>query len=94
MNNYELTLVINPILGERERADLLLKITNFIEKEEGKIGKKEDWGKKTLFYPIKKHKEGIYFLWEITLPLKSASIVDKKIKLEENIIRYLLVKKE
>lgn len=56
--------------------------------------KTDEWGKKELIYPIKKKNLGYYFLLELKLPPNGPGEIESKLKLEERIIRYLLVKKE
>lgn len=94
MNTYELTLILNPKLSDKDKETLLLKVLSIVEKEGGKVEKKEEWGKKALTYPIKKFTEGFYEFLTLEMEPKIVVIVNKKIRLEENIIRYLLVKKE
>ena len=94
MRDYELTLVINPEISGEERKKLLTQIKKIVEGLKGKIGKTNDWGKKELAYPIKKQNLGYYFLLVVKLPEKAPSELDKKLRLEEKIMRFLLVKRE
>jgi len=94
MNTYELILVLNPKLADKERETLMEKVYAFVEKEGGKVAEKKTWGKKRLSYPIKKFTEGVYELLTISMEPFMVKAVDKKVKVEENIIRYLLVRAE
>lgn len=94
MRDYELVLVIDPDLAEGDRKKEIAKVKKIIEDLKGKVEKTDEWGKRELVYPIKKKKVGYYFLLAIKLPNKAPAQVDSKLKLEEEIIRYLLVKKE
>lgn len=88
MNSYYLTLVLKPDLEEKARKELLDKI------KEKVTSKKEDlWGVRDLAYPIKKASSGFYAHFEIEADPKDAKGLDKILKLEEDIIRYLLVRK-
>lgn len=94
MREYELVLVFDPDLTKVNQKKLMAKVKKIIEELKGKIEKTDEWGKKELAYPIKKKKLGYYFLLALKLPANSPVEIDKKLKLEEKIIRYLLVKKE
>ena len=94
MRLYELTLVVSPDITSEKQKSLITKIKKIITGLEGKVVKEEDWGKKELSYPIKKQTTGCFFYWEIELPEKTVADFDNKIKTEEEIIRYLLVRKE
>lgn len=89
MNSYQLTLLVKNNLDEKERQELLDSITKSFEKLE-----KEDlWGVKDLAYPIR-HQDKAYFVNYLfqAEPSKISSL-DKKLKLNEDILRYLLVRR-
>lgn len=94
MRDYELVLVIDPDLAEGDQKKEIAKVKKIIEDLKGKVEKTDEWGKRELVYPIKKKNLGYYFLLAIKLPVKAPVEVDNKLKLEEKIIRHLLVKKE
>ena len=94
MKDYELTLVLDPDLSSEDQKKLTEKIKKIIEDTKGKVEKVNDWGKRELAYPIKKKKMGFYFLWEIKLALGDLDKIDKKIKIEEGVMRYLIIRKE
>lgn len=94
MKDYELVLVIDPDLAGADQKKLVSKIKKIIEELKGKVGKTDEWGKKELAYPIKKKNLGYYFLLEVKLPSTAPAEIENKLKLEERLMRYLLVKKE
>ncbi len=94
MRDYELTLLVDPGLEEKKQKVIIDGIKKLIEKAKGKIKKEEVWGKKKLSYPIKKKKEGFYYFYLLSLPVASLPEIEKKLKLEEGILRFLTIKKE
>lgn len=94
MRDYELVLVIDSEVSGEDRKKQLTKVKKIVEDLKGKVKKTDEWGEKKLAYPINKKNMGYYFLLTIQLPLEVPPQIDSKLKLEENIIRYLLVKKE
>lgn len=92
MNNYLLTLVLRPDLEEKECKELLDSLTKKIIGEEGKIQKQDLWGMRDLAYPIKKQTKGFFVHYELETDPKIAKTIDKNLKVEENILRYLLVR--
>ncbi|MBI2599738.1 30S ribosomal protein S6 [Candidatus Daviesbacteria bacterium] len=93
MNNYYLTLVLKADLEEKERKTLLDSITKKMVGEDGKIEKEDLWGNKDLVYPIKRQTKGYVAHFEITADPKNAKTIDKLLKLEEDILRYLLIRR-
>ena len=92
MRKYEMTLILDPNLTVVKKKELIAKIKKILEGGKGKVEKSDEWGKKSLAYPIKKMKEGDYLFWEVSLPEKSPIEIDKKLRLENEILRCLLVR--
>ena len=88
MNKYALTLILKIDLEEKARKELLDSVT----KKFGKLEKEESWGVKDLAYPIKHQKKGFYVHYFFEAEPSSILAIDKDLKLNENIIRYLLVR--
>lgn len=94
MRDYELVLVIDSDLTGADQKKELTKVKKIIEDLKGKVEKTDDWGKRELVYPIKKKNLGYYFLLVVKLPATAPVQIENKLKLEEKIIRYLLVRRE
>lgn len=92
MNSYYLTLVLKPDLEEKEKKTLLDSVIKRLVGNEGKVEKEDLWGVRDLAYPIKKQSKGFYAHFEITADPKDAKGLDKQLKVEEDILRYLLVR--
>ena len=92
MYSYNLTLVLKPDLTEAERKTLLASVTKKLIGEDGKIDKEDMWGSKDLSYPIKKQTKGFFVHYEATTDPKNGKAIDNTLKLEEDILRYLLVR--
>lgn len=85
MTKYELTLLVPE---EAELKNLKELITQF----KGIIKKEEQWGKRTLAYPIKKNTSAYYFHWLIELDQSNINELKKKLNFNEKLIRHLLLK--
>lgn len=104
MNKYALTLILKTDLDEKARKELLESVTKKFgsPREAGKLEKtdsaeastvkEELWGVKDLAYPIKHLKKGYYAHYFFEGEPSSILAIDKDLKLNENIIRYLLVR--
>lgn len=89
---YELIVMIKP----DEVQDTVKKLTEIIKKllpGETSI-KKEELGKKTLAYPIKKIKEANYFLFSISCDAAKIPELSQKLKTFEKILRFLLIRRK
>lgn len=92
MNSYLLTLVLKPDLEEKARGELLDAIKKKMLGEGGKVVREDLWGSRDLAYPIKKSTKGFYVHFEVETSPVLAKDLDKILKVEEDILRYLLVR--
>ena len=85
-------------MDEKERKALLDSLVKkFISedgspREAGKVEKEDLWGVRDLAYPIKRQTKGFYAHFEIEADPKGAKGLDKILKLEEDVLRYLLIR--
>lgn len=87
-NNYALTLILKADLEEKARKELL----DSMGKKMGKIEKEDLWGVRDLSYPIKHQKKGYYAHYFFAAEPTDVAPLDKALKLDEDVIRYLLVR--
>lgn len=80
-------------MEEKERKSLLDSISKKLVGKDGKVEKEDLWGERPLAYPIKRQTAGYYAHFEIQADPKDAKSLDKSLKVEEDILRYLLVRK-
>ncbi len=93
MNRYLLTLVLKGDLDDKARVELLTAVKKRVAGDSGKIQKEDLWGSRDLSYPIKKQTKGFYAHFEFESDPALVKGLDKYLKVEEDIIRYLLIHK-
>tara|TARA_B100001057_G_scaffold330002_1_gene330385 strand:- start:65 stop:511 length:447 start_codon:yes stop_codon:yes gene_type:complete len=91
MNNYELTLILNPDLSTKfdtfqTKFEKTLTGINF------KIIKLENIGRRQLAYSILNHNKGHYAIFQIEGPSEAAIELEEKLKYDTAVIRHLLLK--
>jgi small subunit ribosomal protein S6 len=91
MRSYELMILLDPNLQDEEISALVKEIQQTITNNQGKIGKVSKWGKRKLAYEIKKFQEAFYVVLNFELEPANIANIEKSIKFEEKIIRYLVV---
>ena len=89
---YENTIVAKQDLAEKELKTLKDKYNELINKSSGKVIKIEEWGLLNLANKIKNYKRGFYIHYKFEGNANTLSEIEKKIKLDNSIIRYLTVK--
>ena len=94
MNNYDLTVVFSGGMTPAKKKALQNKLEDMVKSMKGKVSKVDEWGELELSYAIGKNKTGIFLHFNLELEAEVAKDIDKKLNMEEGIIRYLLVRKE
>ena len=89
---YEHTFIATPELSTNELDSLNEKIASILEKNGSKIVKKEDWGIRTLAYPIKKNTRGNYNNLYIDCNNKIIKELEQFERYDERIIKFLSIK--
>ena len=92
MSFYENTLVVKQDLGEKDLKVLKEKYLEVINNSSGKVIKIEDWGLISLTRRIKKYNKGFFIHYKFEGNSKTLIEIDKKVKIDNSIIRYLTVK--
>jgi small subunit ribosomal protein S6 len=93
MNEYETIFVTRPDLDAEEQTRLGEKFESVIAKN-GTILVKEEWGKRKMAYEIQKHGFGHYTYLNFVGPADIPTELERNVKIEDNIIRFLTVKLE
>ena len=91
MNNYELTLILNPDLSTKF-DDFQTKFEKTLTDINFKINKLENIGRRQLAYSILNHNKGHYAIFQIEGPSESALELESKLKYDTSVIRHLLLK--
>ena len=95
MRNYELVVILSPILNQDESADAWDRIKGFINNRSGEITHEEKWGTRRLAYPIRKGQhqflEGTYHLTRFSTDQPFNQELETFLRLEEQVLRSLVV---
>ena len=92
MSFYENTLITKQDLPKSELEKIKDKYSQIIKDNSGKVIKIEDWGLLNLARKIKRYKKGFYIHYKFEGNKETLSEINKKIKVDSSIIRYLVVK--
>ena len=91
MNNYELTLILNPDLSNKF-DDFQTKFEKTLTDIKFKINKIENIGRRQLAYSILNHNKGHYAIFQIEGPAEAVLELESKLKYDSSVIRHLLIK--
>ena len=89
---YENTIIAKQDLAENEIKSIKDKYNELINGSSGKVIKIEEWGLLNLANKIKNYKKGFYIHFKFEGNKETLEQIEKKIKVDSSIIRYLTVK--
>jgi small subunit ribosomal protein S6 len=93
VRDYELIFIIAPVVEEESIQGVVDNVSTRIQADGGEVTKVDVWGRRRLAYPIQKFTEGTYVLVDAQLKPDALSELERNLKLNTSIIRYLLVRK-
>lgn len=94
MRNYELVVVLDGKVTAAKKKTFTEKIEKLVSALKGKVANTKDWGVKELAYKIKKSTSGAYLIFELELTAESVKEISEKMRVSDEIVRYLLVSKD
>ena len=89
---YENTIVARQDLADNELKKVKDKYNELINNSSGKVIKVEEWGLLNLATKIKNFKKGFYIHFKFEGTSNTLNEIEKKIRLDNSIIRHLTVK--
>ena len=92
MSDYELTVVLPGDVSPAKKKSFSEKIEKLVKVSDGKIDKTDEWGKIDLSYKIKKEESGFFLHFKLSVIPSGVKNLKEKIRIDGDIIRYLLVK--
>ena len=91
IKQYETVFIATPVLSDVQMKEAVAKYTDLIKANGGEIVYEEDWGLKTLAYPIQHKTSGFYYLIEFKAEPAFVDTLETQYRRDERIIRYLTV---
>ena len=94
MRNYEGVLILNPDLPVDQSKGVVAQVQELVTKNGGRVDGLQEWGKRRLAYKIGKRHDGNYLIMNFQMDSKQAKKLEQAFRLNDNVLRYLLVNKD
>ncbi len=94
MDKYEIMFIIKNTIEDEKVAKEAENLQNLITNDKGKIIEFREMGKRKLAYPIKKELTGTYFVMTVEANHDTIKEFDRKVLINENVLRHLIIKKD
>ncbi len=89
---YETVFIARQDLSDAQVKAITEAAEQVIKDGKGKVLKTENWGLRTLAYKINKNKKGHYVLIESDAPAPSVIEMERTLRLNEEVVRYMTIK--
>tara|TARA_Y100001960_G_C14339598_1_gene664127 strand:- start:181 stop:519 length:339 start_codon:yes stop_codon:yes gene_type:complete len=89
---YESIFIARQELTEADIDKTISNLKKIIENNKSKLVDTESWGLRNLAYKIEKNKKGHYVVLKIDGDGKAIYELERNMRIDENIIRYLSIK--
>ena len=94
MTKYEIMFIVNATMEEDAIKKNSEDVQKLINKKPSKVIEFKEMGRKKLAYPIKKEVSGYYFVMTVEADHETIAEFDRKVSINENILRHLIIKLE
>lgn len=89
---YENVFIARQDIAASQVDVLIERFEGVIRENGGKVTKKENWGLRTLAYRMNKNRKGYYVLFNIDAPAEAVIEMERQMRFDEDVIRYLSVR--
>ena len=94
MTKYEIMFIVKATLEETALNNITKEVQKLITDNNSKVIEFKDMGRKKLAYPINKEINGFYYLMNVEANTETVQEFDRKLRINENILRHLILKTE
>ena len=94
MRDYEITFILSTAIDEEASAATVERVNQLITNGGGSITEVHAWGRRHLAYPIEHQRDGFYVTTRFSMPPNGLGVLDNDLRLNENILRHLVVRQD
>lgn len=91
---YETVFIGRQDLSETQVKAITDDISTYITSQKGTVSKTENWGLRVLAYRINKNRKGHYVLVEYEMDTQAVAELERQLRLNEDVLRYITIKLE
>ena len=94
MTKYEIMFIVKATMEEDKIKAVSDELQKLINKKPSKVIEFKEMGRKKLAYPINKEVSGYYYVMTVEASHDTIKEFDRKVLINENVLRHLILKKE
>lgn len=90
--SYEFTYIMPATLNEADQKATEEKVQEWVKASGGEVTNTSHWGRRRLAYNIGTNREGYYVFLEANLVPENIAELERRVTLEQNVLRHLVVR--
>ena len=94
MPYYETVFIARQDISAAQVEALAETFAGLVTEQGGQVTKREYWGLRNISYRIKKNRKGHYMLFNLDAPPPAVTELERNMRINEDVIRYLTVRVE
>jgi small subunit ribosomal protein S6 len=91
VNQYEIAILYDPDL-EVDLEKATTRVEKILTDNGADIKNTDNWGKRKLAYPIKKHEMAIYVFYTVEMPGANVQKLESILNITDEVIRFLITR--
>ena len=91
MNQYEIAILYDPDL-EIDLEKATSRVEKIFTDNGGEVKNVDNWGKRKLAYPIKKHETAVYVFYTVDIPGTNVAKIESTLNITDEVIRFLITR--
>lgn len=91
MNQYEIAILYDPDL-EIDLEKATSRVEKIFTDNGGEVKNVDNWGKRKLAYPIKRHETAVYVFYTVDIPATNVAKIESTLNITDEVIRFLITK--
>lgn len=94
MRKYEIMYIIRPNIEDEAKKAVVERFNGILTDNGAEVANVKEWGKRRLAYEINDFRDGYYMLLNVNAGTQAVEEFDRLAKINEDIIRHIVVKDE
>jgi len=91
---YEMVHILQPEIDDAAVTQLSQRLVQFITDHGGEVSSIDLWGRRTLGYLIKNHKQGYYVQTHFSLEPHDTDELERILRFNEDVLRYMITRRD